>query len=143
MINKKKIAIILFNKQLYENSYFILIPRMAMEQATKNIQFSHGIKYLFSKNTTLIIKTTNILYLNLRLKMELQQFLNRYKKKFFGFKFKNLYFPALTISIFNYIKFFSLQKFLYDLRNLFGFLPFFIFALKKKIAHSFNLVFNK
>lgn len=139
-MTKKKIAIILFNKQFHKTFYFIIIPRLALEKSDLSSKFNHGIKYILTKNINLILKTTNILYLNLQLKFELQQYLNKYKNYFFGFKFKNLYFSTLTISKFNYIQYFSLQKFLYKFKTLFEFLPYFIFSLKKKIIHNLSLV---
>lgn len=132
---KKKIAILLFNKQIHDNSFLILIPRLVINYKNINsINFCCGIKYIFINNKSLILKTTNLFYLVLQKKQELRKFLNSYIKTFFGFKFKNLYFSSLTIKRFNYIKNFCSDQFLITLKKIYFFFIHFFFALKKGIA---------
>lgn len=131
---KKKIAIILFNKHLNENSYTILIPRLALSVKTTNIlNLSLGIKYIFLNNKTLFLKTTNLFYFSLPNKLELKKILISYRTTFFGFKFKNLYFSSLTIKQYSYITNFFSTQFLTALKKMYFFISSFIFAFQKKI----------
>jgi hypothetical protein len=133
---KKKIAIILFNKQLHDNLYILLMPRLLLNSKSFNIsKVSHGIKYVFLNNKSLILKTTNLFYLFFFKKIELTTFLISNLKTFFGFKFKNLYFTSLTIKRFNYIKKFCFSQFLITLKKFYFYFFHFIFALKKNIKN--------
>jgi hypothetical protein len=133
---KKKIAIILFNKQLHDNLYILLMPRLLLNSKGFNIsKVRHGIKYVFLNNKSLLLKTTNLFYLCFFKKLELTTFIISNLKTFFGFKFKNLYFTSLTIKRFNYIKNFCFSQFLITLKKLYFYFFHFIFALKKNIKN--------
>lgn len=133
---KKKIAIILFNKQLHDNLYILLMPRLLLNSKSFNIsKVRHGIKYVFLNNKSLILKTTNLFYLFFFKKIELTAFLISNLKTFFGFKFKNLYFTSLTIKRFNYIKKFCFSQFLITLKKFYFYFFHFIFALNKNIKN--------
>lgn len=133
---KKKIAIILFNKQLHENLYIFLMPRLGLASIISNkINYCLGIKYILLNNKHLLLKTTNIFYLILPHKLELRKILLLNLKTFFGFKFKNLYFSSLTVKRFNYITNFCSNNFLVTLKKIYFYFFHFIFAFKKAITH--------
>jgi hypothetical protein len=134
MINlKKKISIILFTHQLKLKSFILLIPSIALRFFLKqNLITSHGIKYIFLKNEILRLKTSNLMYLSVNSKEDLLTLLFQYKKLYYGFKFKNLFFIFNSIQKFNYLKFLNIQKFIFNLKFYFLFFIKYIFLFNKK-----------
>ena len=131
---KKKIAIIIFKQKILNNSFIFLIPRIALRLFSKSLlMMSHGIKYVFLKNDILNLKASNILYMPITSKLEFLKIISQYKKMFFGFKFKNLFFPFNSLQKFNYLQFFSVNNFILNLRIFYFFFLKYILVLKRKI----------
>lgn len=131
---KKKISIILFQKQFKKNSLVLILPSLAVKLSSNIMKKSiHGIKSIFFKNNILSLNISNISYLFFNTKHLCLKTLQQYKKTFLGFKFNNLYFSFDVIQKFNYVKFLNLKNFILNLKNFYFYFLKYIFAFKKKI----------
>jgi len=134
---KKKISLILFQKQFQKNSLILLLPTLAVQLSPIILKKPvHGIKSIFFKNNKLSLKISNISYLFFNTKQLLLKTLLQYKKTFLGFKCNNLYFSSDTIQKFNYLKFLNLKNFILNLKNFYFYFLKYIFAFKKRIIKN-------
>lgn len=134
---KKKISLILFQKQFQKNSLILILPALAVQLSPIMLKNPvHGIKSIFLKNNKLSLNISNISYLFFNTKQLLLKTLLQYKKTFLGFKFNNLYFSSNVIQKFNYLKFLNLKIFILNLKNFYFYFLKYIFAFKKRIIKN-------